>query len=274
MFHLLYGLTRTGTRRGCEARHESRAQAQPAAARGGNAAQRRQGRSKPSRSSARPKAWVSGRPGSGSMRTSRRNRCCACRSRRSSARRAASFSSGSWSWIIAITAGDHLLVLLHGRWSDAADRHVRFAVRAPRRDLDEVVRLPFEHGNWSVGKDFDRIRKYNPLGRVPTLVTDKGEIPHGVGRHPRLPRRTRRAGARAAAARGPGSAPGAESHGDGHGRRRKRRAADLRACLPPGDEAPSALGRSLPPADEFVARRHRSSTSASAACRSGWWASA
>ena len=35
--------------------------------------------------------------------------------------------------------------------------------------------IEFEHGNWSVGKDFDRIRQYNPLGRVPTLVLDDGE---------------------------------------------------------------------------------------------------
>lgn len=35
--------------------------------------------------------------------------------------------------------------------------------------------MPFEHLNWSVGKDFDRIREYNPLGRVPTLVLDDGE---------------------------------------------------------------------------------------------------
>jgi glutathione S-transferase len=35
--------------------------------------------------------------------------------------------------------------------------------------------LPFEHANWSVGRDFDRIREHNPLGRVPTLVTDEGE---------------------------------------------------------------------------------------------------
>jgi glutathione S-transferase len=35
--------------------------------------------------------------------------------------------------------------------------------------------LPFEHANWSVGKDFDRIREYNPLGRVPTLVLANGE---------------------------------------------------------------------------------------------------
>ena len=35
--------------------------------------------------------------------------------------------------------------------------------------------MPFEHANWSVGKDFERIRNYNPLGRVPTLVLDDGE---------------------------------------------------------------------------------------------------
>lgn len=35
--------------------------------------------------------------------------------------------------------------------------------------------LLFEHRNWSVGKDFDRIREFNPLGRVPTLVLESGE---------------------------------------------------------------------------------------------------
>jgi glutathione S-transferase len=39
----------------------------------------------------------------------------------------------------------------------------------------KLLDIPFEHGNWSVGKDFDRIRNYNPLGRVPTLVTNAGE---------------------------------------------------------------------------------------------------
>ena len=34
--------------------------------------------------------------------------------------------------------------------------------------------LAFEHRNWSVGKDFDRIRDYSPLGRVPVLVLDDG----------------------------------------------------------------------------------------------------
>ena len=38
-----------------------------------------------------------------------------------------------------------------------------------------ILGMPFEHANWSVGKDFERIRQYNPLGRVPTLVTDEGD---------------------------------------------------------------------------------------------------
>ena len=38
-----------------------------------------------------------------------------------------------------------------------------------------LLGIPFEHRNWSVGKDFERIRRYNPLGRVPTLVLDSGE---------------------------------------------------------------------------------------------------
>lgn len=38
-----------------------------------------------------------------------------------------------------------------------------------------LLGIPYEHRNWSVGKDFDRIREYNPLGRVPTLVLDDGE---------------------------------------------------------------------------------------------------
>jgi len=39
----------------------------------------------------------------------------------------------------------------------------------------KLLDIKFEHANWSVGKDFDQIRKYNPLGRVPTLVLDDGE---------------------------------------------------------------------------------------------------
>ena len=39
----------------------------------------------------------------------------------------------------------------------------------------KLLGQPFEHANWSIGRDFDRIREYNPLGRVPTLVTNDGE---------------------------------------------------------------------------------------------------
>jgi len=39
----------------------------------------------------------------------------------------------------------------------------------------KLMELPFEHANWSVGRDFNRIREYNPLGRVPTLVTEDGD---------------------------------------------------------------------------------------------------
>jgi glutathione S-transferase len=36
--------------------------------------------------------------------------------------------------------------------------------------------LPFEHGNWSVGADFERIRQYSPLARVPVLVMDDSVV--------------------------------------------------------------------------------------------------
>ena len=39
-----------------------------------------------------------------------------------------------------------------------------------------LLGVEFEHRNWSVGRDFDRIREYNPLGRVPTVVLDDGEV--------------------------------------------------------------------------------------------------
>ena len=39
----------------------------------------------------------------------------------------------------------------------------------------DALGFPFEHRDWSVGKDFDRIRDYSPLGRVPVLVPAGGE---------------------------------------------------------------------------------------------------
>jgi glutathione S-transferase len=38
-----------------------------------------------------------------------------------------------------------------------------------------LLEMPFEHRNWSVGKDFELIRQFNPLGRVPVLVLPDGE---------------------------------------------------------------------------------------------------
>lgn len=39
-----------------------------------------------------------------------------------------------------------------------------------------VLGLPFEHRDWSTGRDAAQIRQYNPLGRVPTLVLDSEEV--------------------------------------------------------------------------------------------------
>jgi glutathione S-transferase len=38
-----------------------------------------------------------------------------------------------------------------------------------------LLQMPFEHRNWSVGKDFELIRQFNPVGRVPTLVQADGD---------------------------------------------------------------------------------------------------
>jgi glutathione S-transferase len=38
-----------------------------------------------------------------------------------------------------------------------------------------LLEVPYEHKNWSVGKEFELIRQFNPLGRVPTLVQPDGE---------------------------------------------------------------------------------------------------
>src|SRR3954468_23890818 len=36
--------------------------------------------------------------------------------------------------------------------------------------------IPYEHRPWSTFGDADKIRPYNPLTRVPTLVLDDGEV--------------------------------------------------------------------------------------------------
>jgi glutathione S-transferase len=59
------------------------------------------------------------------------------------------------------------LMLLIGMFDSPFVRRVAVTLK--------LLGLPFEHGNWSVGRDFDRIREHNPLGRVPTLVLAGGE---------------------------------------------------------------------------------------------------
>jgi glutathione S-transferase len=58
-------------------------------------------------------------------------------------------------------------MLLIGMFDSPFVRRVAITMR--------LLEMPFEHANWSVGRDFGRIREYNPLGRVPTLVTDDNE---------------------------------------------------------------------------------------------------
>jgi glutathione S-transferase len=40
----------------------------------------------------------------------------------------------------------------------------------------KLLEIKFDHKNWSVGRDQMQIRKVNPLGRVPVLVLDDGEV--------------------------------------------------------------------------------------------------
>ena len=59
-------------------------------------------------------------------------------------------------------------MILIGMYDSSYTRRVAIAMA--------LYGMAFEHRAWSVGKDFDRIRQYNPLGRAPTLVLDDGEV--------------------------------------------------------------------------------------------------
>lgn len=59
-------------------------------------------------------------------------------------------------------------MILIGMYDSSYTRRVAIAM--------SLYDMPFEHRSWSVGRDFDRIRHYNPLGRAPTLVLDDGEV--------------------------------------------------------------------------------------------------
>lgn len=59
-------------------------------------------------------------------------------------------------------------MILIGMYDSSYTRRVAIAMA--------LYGIGFEHRAWSVGRDFDRIRAYNPLGRAPTLVLDDGEV--------------------------------------------------------------------------------------------------
>lgn len=59
-------------------------------------------------------------------------------------------------------------MILIGMYDSSYTRRVAIALA--------LYDIAFEHRAWSVGRDFDRIRAFNPLGRAPTLVLDDGEV--------------------------------------------------------------------------------------------------
>jgi glutathione S-transferase len=59
-------------------------------------------------------------------------------------------------------------VLLIGMFDSPFVRRVAISLK--------LCGIAFEHADWSIGADFERIRQYNPLVRVPTLVLDDGEV--------------------------------------------------------------------------------------------------
>jgi glutathione S-transferase len=59
-------------------------------------------------------------------------------------------------------------MILIGQYDSPFVRRVGIALR--------LYELPFEHRPWSTFGDADKIRPYNPLTRVPTLVLDDGGV--------------------------------------------------------------------------------------------------
>jgi glutathione S-transferase len=59
-------------------------------------------------------------------------------------------------------------MILIGQYDSPFVRHVAIAMR--------VYGLSFEHRPWSTFREGDKIARYNPLRRVPTLVLDDGEV--------------------------------------------------------------------------------------------------
>jgi glutathione S-transferase len=59
-------------------------------------------------------------------------------------------------------------MLLVGMFDSPYVRRVAVSMR--------LLDIPFEHANWSIGRDQARIAELNPLGQVPVLVLDDDEV--------------------------------------------------------------------------------------------------
>ncbi len=59
-------------------------------------------------------------------------------------------------------------MILIGQYDSSFVRRCAIAMR--------IYNLNFDHEPWSTFSDADKIRKYNPLTRVPTLVLDNGDV--------------------------------------------------------------------------------------------------
>ncbi|PWV98969.1 glutathione S-transferase [Hoeflea marina] len=59
-------------------------------------------------------------------------------------------------------------MILIGQYDSSFTRRIAIAMK--------LYGIAFEHRPWSVFSDADRLRKVNPLVRVPTLVLDDGEV--------------------------------------------------------------------------------------------------
>jgi glutathione S-transferase len=59
-------------------------------------------------------------------------------------------------------------MILIGQYDSPFVRRVGIALR--------LYELPFEHSTWSAFSDAEKLRRYNPLVRVPTLVLDDGTV--------------------------------------------------------------------------------------------------
>jgi glutathione S-transferase len=59
-------------------------------------------------------------------------------------------------------------MILIGQYDSPFVRRVGIALR--------LYEIPFEHSTWSAFSDAEKLRRYNPLSRVPTLVLDDGTV--------------------------------------------------------------------------------------------------